>query len=104
MAADIHKFPCKDPGEILDYSWDFINLLETAEQITTINTTVIEGPVTVPPLVIDSSGIVTGGKIITLQISGGLACNQYTVTINVTTDAATPRTFERSCILPVEDL
>ena len=64
----------------------------------------VDGPVTVPALAIDSSGIVAGGKIITLQISDGLACNQYTVTVNVTTDAATPRTFERSCILPVEDL
>jgi hypothetical protein len=101
--AQLHTFPVKDPGDSLDYSWDFTNLLESAEMISAINSATVVGPTTAPPLNIVSSGIVSGGKIVTLQIDGGVSCNKYTVTVNVTTDAGTPRTFERSCILPVDD-
>lgn len=92
----------KDPDETLDYTWDFTNLLETAESIATIDATAVT-PNTTTPLAVDSSVIAGSGKKTTLWLSGGEACKQYTVAVKVTTDAGTARTFERSCIIPVED-
>lgn len=99
----IHEFPAKDPQEVLDYTYDFTDLLATGEKITSIAAVTID-QTTVPPLVEDSSGIVTpANKQVTVFLSGGLECNQYLVSVRVVTDAATPRTFERSCILPVRN-
>ena len=92
----------KDPAETLDYTWDFTNLLESAEQITAINSVTVT-PVTTIPLAVASSGIDGTGKKVTVWFSGGEACAQYTVAVNVTTNASTPRTFERSLNVPVED-
>lgn len=105
MAADcpaetLGRFPAKDPGDVLDYLFDFTNLLDSAEQITALNAVTVE-PSGV--LTVDSSGIVTGGKKIQVVLSSGTAGVDYVVSVNVTTDNATPRTFERSGIVPVEE-
>lgn len=92
----------KDPDEVLDYTWDFTLLLETAESIASIDATTVS-PTTTTPLVVDSSAVTGSGKKVTLWLSGGEKCNQYAVAVKVTTDATTPRTFERSCIIPVEE-
>ena len=93
----------KDPGEVLDYTWDFTNLLESAEKITAINSATITPISATSPLTVDSSAIDVSGKKVTVWFSDGENCAQYTVAVNVTTDAFTPRTFERSLIVPVED-
>lgn len=102
--ADIAVFPAKDPAESLNYTWDFTDLLTATEQIITINSVVIT-PTTTTPLTTPSSGIVTGGKKVSVILAGGEACKQYTISVNVTTDqpAGNVNIFERSCILPVED-
>jgi hypothetical protein len=102
MADTVHSLDAKDPGEVLDYTWDFTNLLEAAEEIDAINSVTVT-PVTSPPLTVDSQGIDAGGKKVTVYLSSGVVCTKYTVSINVTTDASTARVFERSCIIPVED-
>lgn len=103
MTDPIHKFPPKDPGERLAYTWDFTNLLATVELISTINSVVIE-PATGILLVNEGSAIVAGNKKITVVLSGGKDCIEYIVSVNVTTDTGAPANiFERSCIVRVED-
>jgi len=100
----IHTFPKKDPGDRLDYTLDFTNLLETAELFASLNSVVI-APTTVPALVVEASGLSLDFKKVTVVLSGGLAGTTYSVTVNATTDTGSPaRIFERTCLVPVKDV
>ena len=100
---DLHRFPAKDPDEVLDYTYDFTELLQAAEKVASIDAVTVL-PTTSPPLVVDSSGIVgPADKEVTVFLSGGENCAEYVVSVLITTDAGTPRTFERTCILPVQE-
>lgn len=98
-----YRFPVKDPGERLDYLYDFTELLESAETLTVLNSTVVEpsGEMTV-----DASAIVAASKKVQVILSGGVAGRDYVVSVNVTTSAGGPptRIFERSAIVPVEEV
>lgn len=99
----IHTFPVKDPGDRLDYTLDFTELLDATEQISTQMASI--EPVTATPLVLEFSTILVGGKKVAFMVSGGEPCTTYTVTVRATTDQGGPptRIFERSCHIPVED-
>lgn len=101
-AKTLARFPEKDPGERLDYLFDFTALLGTTEQITTHAVTVDpSGEITV-----DASSIVSGGKKVQAIMSGGTAGREYIITVNGQTDQGGPptRIFERSAILAIRDL
>ncbi len=84
----------KDPADVVDFSMDFISLL----QGDTINT----ATVTAEQVTIDSSSI--SGKIVTFFVSGGEAGNIGTVTVKIVTNNSTPRTLKRSFKIEVKDL
>lgn len=100
----LHRFPAKDSNEVLDYTYDFIDLLQTDEKISSIDVVTVLNPASNPPLTVNSSGIVgPADKQVTLIISGGVNCIEYMVRVRIITDAAPPITIERSCILPVRN-
>lgn len=83
----------KDPADVFDYDMDFTSLLQS----DTINTaTVIAKEVT-----IDSSSV--SGNSVIFFVSGGTEGNTGTVTVQIVTSNATPRTFERSFNIEVEE-
>ncbi len=98
-----HRFPAKDPGERLDYLYDFTELLESGETLTALNSTTVS-PTGV--MTVEASGIVAASKKVQVILSGGTAGQDYVVSVNVTTSAGGPptRIFERSAIVPVEEV
>ena len=84
----------KDPSDVVDYEMDWLQLLQS----DTINT----ATVTATEVTIDSSSV--SGKKVTLFVSGGTNGNTGVVTIKIVTNNATPRTFERSFRIKVEEL
>lgn len=83
----------KDPSDVFDYEMDWVQLLQS----DTINT----ATVTATDVTIDSSSV--SGKKVTLFVSGGTAGNTGVVTTKIITTNATPRTFERSFKIKVEE-
>lgn len=84
---------CKDPADVLDYILDYTQLLQS-DGIASIT-------VTAENLTIDSSSF--SGKVVTIFVSGGNDGNIGVVTTKIVTTNATPRTFERSFRIRVED-
>jgi hypothetical protein len=84
----------KDPAAELDYGfdWGMDGWLATGETITTSTWTVAAG------LTQTSSGI-SGGKVATVWLSGGVAGTDYLVTNRIVTDGG--RTDERSLTIRV---
>lgn len=76
----------KDPSDVFDYDMDWKQRLQT----DTINTATVTGE----RVTIDSSSV--SGNIVNFFISGGTDGTIGTVTIKVVTSNATPRTFELS--------
>ena len=85
---------CKDPADVVDYPMDFKQLLQS----DTIDT----ATVTADNVTIDSTSV--SGNIVTIFVSAGTHRTIATVTIKIVTTNATPRTFERSFKIKVEDL
>lgn len=85
---------CKDPADVIDYPLDFKQLLQ-ADTISTATVTAVN-------VTIDSTS--TSGNTVTIFVSGGNAGATATVTIKIVTANATPRTFERSFKIKVENL
>ena len=101
----------KDDDAVLDYGWDWKALtngtgtsdwLGAAETITAAIAVTVS-PVTVPPLVVDSSARADANTSVTAWLSGGLAGTEYIVTCHIVTDNVTPRTDERSIKIKVEE-
>lgn len=84
----------KDPSDVVDYPLSFKQLLQS----DTIST----ATVTADNVTIDSSAV--SGNVVTIWVSGGTAGQTATVKTTVVTANATPRTFERSFKIKVEDL
>ena len=84
---------CKDPSDIVDYTLDYTSLLQS-DGIASIT-------VTGKNITIDSSSF--SGKVVTIFISGGTEGNTGVVTTTIVTTSATPRTFERSFRVRIEE-
>lgn len=84
---------CKDPADVIDYTVDFKQLL----QADTISTATVTGT----NVTIDSSSV--SGNVVTIFVSGGNDGVTGTVKVTVVTTNATPRTFERSFKIKVEN-
>lgn len=99
MAVTHHTLPPKDPQDVLDYAVDFTNLLESGE---TIATHVVA--ITPAGLTLDSSSTTVDEKSVVFIVSGGDVGVTYAVTVTIqTTGGSQARTFERTCLLTVED-
>lgn len=84
----------KDPSDVVDYTLDFSSLLQT----DTIDTASVSADgVTV------GDPVVNGNKV-TVFVSGGNASTSATVTTKITTTNATPRVFERSFKIKIQEL
>ena len=83
----------KDPSDVVDYAVDFKQLLQ-ADTISTAT-------VTADNVTIDSSSV--SGNVVTIWVSAGSAGATATVKMTIVTSNATPRTFERSFKIKVED-
>ena len=82
----------KDPSDVIDYTFDFTQLLQ-ADTISTAT-------VTATDVTIDSSSV--SGNKVTMFVSGGTAGNTGVIKTTIVTTNATPRTFERSFKVKVE--
>ena len=94
-----HRWPAKDPNEVLDYTvdWQGANnpVLETAETITTATWTVPSG------LTKDSES--NTNTTATVVLSGGTAGETYEITSNIVTNNTPARTYERGINLDVRE-
>lgn len=84
---------CKDPADVLDYTLDYTQLLQS-DGIASIT-------VTGENLTIDSSSF--SGKVVTIFVSGGNDGNTGIVKTKIVTTNATPRTYERSFRIKIDD-
>ena len=84
----------KDPADVIDYPLDFTQLLQS----DTIST----ATVTADNVTIDSSSV--SGNVVTIFVSAGTNCTTATVKVTIVTANVTPRTFERSFKIRVENL
>lgn len=85
----------KDPADIVDYELDFNALLE-ADSIASI-TSVVADNVTIGTFSFT-------GNIVTIFVSGGTAETTAIVTTTIVTTNSTPRTYERSFKIRVQEL
>ncbi len=83
----------KDPSDVLDYTLDYTSLLQS-DGIASIT-------VTATNVTIDSSSF--SGKVVTIFVSSGQDGSTGVVTTKIVTTNATPRTYERSFRIKVED-
>jgi hypothetical protein len=85
----------KDPGAVLDYTFDWTAwLADIADAITTHT-------ITVPTGITKNSSSVTGGNKVVAWISGGAAGTTYQITCQIVTTGG--RTDERSIYIKVKD-
>lgn len=84
---------CKDPSDVIDYTLDYTQLLQSdgIASIAVVGTNVT----------IDSSSF--SGKVVTIFVSGGTKGATGVVQTTIITTNATPRTFERSFRISVEE-
>ena len=94
-----HKFPDKDPDEVLDYTidWKGTNdpVLTTSEVISTSVWTVPSG------LTKDSDS--KTNTTATVVLSGGVAGTKYQIANKIVTDSSPARTYERTVNLRVKE-
>lgn len=90
----------KQPAENLRYFIDYTEWLEEQEEITEVNLSIDNE--TDPPLVCDQVVIEDGNKSFGYMVSGGLAGEQYQVTVLATTD--TGQIVEREVRYTVEEI
>jgi len=95
----------KDPDAVLDYAFDWATWLDSdsspAETISSHTITISGGGDSPISLTNDSDSEASG--IVTVWLSGGTAGNIYTVSCEIVTDSATPRTEERSITIIVQE-
>lgn len=84
---------CKDPSDVIDFPVDFSPLLQS----DTISTATIAGT----NVTIDSSSV--SGNVVTIWVSGGSNGATGEVKMTIVTSNATPRTFERTFKIKVEN-
>lgn len=88
---EVHK---KDPSDVVDYTLNFTPLLQ-GDAISSIT-------VSGENITIDSSSF--SGNTVTIFVSGGVAGSVGKVKTTIVTTNATPRTFERTFKVRIEDL
>ena len=91
--VDLKFNSSKDPADVFDYDMDFTQLLQS-DGIASIT-------VTGENITIDSSSF--SGKVVTFFVSGGEDGNIGVITVKIVTTNATPRTYERSFKVKIED-
>jgi hypothetical protein len=84
----------KDPADVIDFVLNFTPLL----QGDTINTATVTGE----SITIDSSAV--SGNNVTIFVSGGSAGAVAKVKTTIVTTNSTPRTFERTFKVRIENL
>lgn len=84
----------KDPSDVLDYTFDWTNVLATGETISSYTVTPDTG------LTKDSDSQASG--VITYWLSGGTADSLYNVVCKIVTSAG--RTVERTATFTVKNL
>lgn len=82
----------KDPSDVVDYVVSFVQLLQS-DTIASIT-------VTATQVTVDSSSF--SGNVVTIFVSAGTAGNTGVIKTTIVTTNATPRTFERSFRVKVE--
>ena len=90
----MHNWPAKDPGETLDYQFDWTARLETGETILTSTMTLLSGDTTV------SSPSFLGG-VTTVWLSGGTVETASVVNNVITTSDG--RTYEESARVRIKE-
>lgn len=83
----------KDPDEVLDYMWDWSNLLAEEETIESVTITSSEG------ITVDSN--TNTDTTVTVWISGGTIGNHYLIDCKIVTSSS--RTFDRDILIYVKD-
>jgi ribosomal protein S28E/S33 len=83
---------CKDPADVVDYTLDYKQLLQS----DTIDT----ATVTSDEVTIDSSSV--SGNVVTVFVSGGNEGAIAEVKTTIVTTNSTPRTFERTFKIRIE--
>ena len=83
---------CKDPADVVDYIVDFKQLL----QDDNISTATVVGT----NITIDSSSV--SANVVTIFVSAGTEGTTAEVKITIVTTNATPRTFERTFKVRIE--
>lgn len=98
----------KDPDAVLDYKFDWMastNGSGSSDWLAALETiashTITISPVTVPPLVADSSTETDTDTSVTVWLSGGLAGEEYKVECEVVTSGS--RTDERTMKIKCEE-
>jgi hypothetical protein len=76
----------KDRLAALTYSMDWTNWLATGQTVTAVTYTITPPTYNPTPLVIATSGIMSGNKITYVKLSAGTVNKIYTVTAAITTD------------------
>ena len=84
---------CKDPADVIDYIVDWTQLLQSDG----ISTATVKGT----NITIDSSSFT--GKVLTIFVSAGIDGNIGIVKMTIVTTNATPRTYERSFRVRIEN-
>lgn len=72
----------KQPSESLVYSMNFTSRLDATATVATI-VSVVETPVTVPPLILVGGAVISGKKV-NQRISGGKDGSSYIITVVIT--------------------
>ena len=84
----------KGPTEILDYAYDFTDILQDGEAIASSSAVAGEG------LTVDD--VSDDGKIVTAWLSGGISGSIYTVSYTAVTDSDPARTYNRNIKIKIE--
>lgn len=86
----------KDPGEVIDYTIDWDAELGASETISGTPTWTVPAGITK-----DSQSNTT--TTTTIWLSGGTGGNEYVLTCQIVSNNATPRTHEKSIVVPVSN-
>ena len=70
----------KDPTAVLDYPFDWIEWLNTAETISSTSVTV-----SINPLTVESNAVNATSKAVIVWLSGGVVGTSYRVSVTITT-------------------
>ena len=93
-----YRLDPKDPQEIKDYAIDWADLLAGEDEVGLATSTW-----SVPTGLTKVSDVIDGTRAV-IWLAGGTAGQQYELTNHIVTDSATPRTHERTILIPCKEL
>lgn len=91
--AEFTEWTEKDPAEVVDYSWDFSELLRTDETVASGTVTAEDG--------MSATDATAAGTTLTARVAGGTAGQSYDVTFHAVT--STGQHFERTLRISVAE-